>query len=529
MSAFALSLLAGCGGMKGGGAARPDDPKATDALGADVIACDAAPAYSEPLVVDWSSNARLDLEIAMKDGLVPVRYTCDEFRIVKGCRAQGDYIFAGVSRKEDVIEIENAAELAVNFRVNIASLKASLQRGSAIHLAMVMIGKRSSTTSSITPEMLEGDCAAATHVVRASSLGAFSMARGAAGKAQAAAELFGVGGASAGSESSKHALSQDGQLASCADASPSSSNPPEQCQSPIRVELVPITADVSRPRKDDALIDPCPAGFVSSQGKCTQPATAAVRQCDDDDPADCKVQCDAGDLASCYNLARGTKDWHAKHSLWASICDRGFGRACALGSHLYIYADDEERKPTPRELVMGRKMLERGCYELGDGGSCHELGEDLADLQIPLPLPNDPAEAIAAFERGCALGEAQSCDSVAVIYLYRPKLAKVDPSAARRWWNRACDGGLFESCYQLGGLLATGKDGMDKDVDDALRLQTRACDGGYDWACGDVAALLLAGVGGRAPDRSRARQLYARACEAGDDDACAAEKRLAAK
>ncbi len=529
LSALGLALV-GCGGMKGGGAVRPKDPKATDAVGADAISCDAPPAYGEPLVVDWSSGARLDLELAMKEGLVPVRYTCDEFRIVKGCKAQGDYIFAGVSRKEDVVEIENAAELAVNFRVNVASLQGSVGRGSAIHLAMVLVGKRSSTANTITPQMLEGDCAAATHVVRASTLGAFAMASGAAGHAQAAAELFGVGGGSASTGSRKQSLSQDGELESCATASPTASDPPEQCQSPIRVELVPIAAAAaSAPAqtKDTRLPDPCPAGFVSSRGKCTRPQTDAPRQCDGDDPADCRVQCDKGDLASCYNLARATTEWHASTSLYASTCDRGFGRACSVGSMLYLYPDNEERKPTARELESGRKMLESGCYALGDPLSCSVLGEELSHLQAGGPLAIDGPEAIAAFERGCALGDPSSCDSVAIVYLYRPKVAKRDRAAARRWWTRACDGGLTESCEQLAALLVVGKDGMEKDVAGALDLRTRACDTA-DYTCGALAQMIADGVGVR-PDPARARELYARACKAGDDDACPAAKRLAGK
>jgi TPR repeat protein len=529
LCALAL-LVAGCGGMKGGGAARPKDPKATDALGAHAISCDAPPAYSEPLVVDWSSAARLDLELAMQEGLVPVRYTCDEFRIVKGCKVQGDYIFAGVSRKEDVIEIENAAELAVNFRVNVASLQGSVGRGSALHLAMVLVGKRSSTASSITTQMLEGDCAAATHVVRASTLGAFAMASGAAGHAKAAAELFGIGGGSASTESRKQSLSQDGQLESCATASPTASDPPEQCQSPIRVELVPIAAASSTAKvetKDARLADPCPAGFVSSAGKCTRPQTDAPRQCKDDDPADCKVQCDKGDLASCYNLARSIEEWHASTSLYASTCERGFGRACSLGSMLYLYPDNEERKPTAREVETGRKMLESGCYALGDQLSCYSLGEELSHLQAGGPIAIDGPEAIAAFERGCALGDPSSCDAVAIVYLYRPKVAKRDREAARRWWTRACDGGLTESCEQLAALLVVGKDGMEKDVAGALDLRTRACETADD-ACGYLAQMVADGIG-LAPDPARARELFARACKAGDDEACPAARRLAGK
>src|SRR5688572_8202351 len=101
LSSLVLSSLVavqGCAGAKTGDAVRPQDPSAREAIGEKKAECTGKLGYADALVVDWDSAQRLDLEAGMKEGLVPVRYTCDEFRIIKGCKVQGDYAYVGVSK-----------------------------------------------------------------------------------------------------------------------------------------------------------------------------------------------------------------------------------------------------------------------------------------------------------------------------------------------------------------------------------------------------------------------------------------------
>lgn len=95
---LAAVFVASCGGRNAGDAVRPAAPTAREALGEDV-ACRAVGASAEPLIVDWKSNERTDLEVAMKEGVAVVAYDCKTLRLVKGCSVHGEYAFAGVSRR----------------------------------------------------------------------------------------------------------------------------------------------------------------------------------------------------------------------------------------------------------------------------------------------------------------------------------------------------------------------------------------------------------------------------------------------
>jgi hypothetical protein len=81
-------LAAGCGTGGVGKAVRPDDPTAANALGDKPLAtagggggavCSVVPTAVEPLVVDWSSSAQVDLGVAMKNGVALVSYDCKSF------------------------------------------------------------------------------------------------------------------------------------------------------------------------------------------------------------------------------------------------------------------------------------------------------------------------------------------------------------------------------------------------------------------------------------------------------------------
>ena len=83
----------------------------------------------------------------MKGGLAVVSYDCKSLKVLNGCKVEGTYEFAGVSRKEQVVQMTSADELAANLPLSVAKLSAEMQRGKSIDLAIVMVGKRSATRS----------------------------------------------------------------------------------------------------------------------------------------------------------------------------------------------------------------------------------------------------------------------------------------------------------------------------------------------------------------------------------------------
>ena len=60
--------IAGCQAGAAGKAAGPTGPTAAGAMGE--LRCQEGQVRAEPLVVDWGSNDRVDLEVAMRDGVV---------------------------------------------------------------------------------------------------------------------------------------------------------------------------------------------------------------------------------------------------------------------------------------------------------------------------------------------------------------------------------------------------------------------------------------------------------------------------
>lgn len=145
----------GCGTGSVGDALRTEAPTAGEALGesSDGIDCNDV-GNTRPLIVDWTSQSRLDLELAMKEGVAVVHYGCDGFRVLPRCSMPGAYAFVGVSRKEDVIQLTSADELAANLPLSAAKLSAEMSRDSSLDLALVMVGKR--TTSVAGPRVGRG-------------------------------------------------------------------------------------------------------------------------------------------------------------------------------------------------------------------------------------------------------------------------------------------------------------------------------------------------------------------------------------
>ncbi len=299
-----LLALGGCGG-KTADVVRPDAPTATQAMGE--IECAASERATSPLVVDWSSQQRLDLEVAMKSGTVALRYACDDVELLPDCTIPGAYAFVGVSTKQEVLTVASADELQASFPVGAAKLAAEVAGESTLDLAMVLVGKASSPWTAPSRADFPNGCEAATHVVRAATLGAFSLARGSEGRVMTTAEAFSAG-AGASSTSARGSVTTDGDLEACQAASSESSSAPEGCRSSIRLRLEPIADAPAMPLGPPPVpMLACPAGTAMSKGVCL--AGSVPHVCVPDDETDCTTQCEAGNLESCYHLGRLRIDW----------------------------------------------------------------------------------------------------------------------------------------------------------------------------------------------------------------------------
>lgn len=386
------------------------------------------PARADLMVVDWTPEARGDLEVAMKEGIALLAYDCKSAKLVPACSLAGTYGYIGTTKREKKIEMSTNDEIAANLPVSgiswLTEIGGKFGRETGLLAQMVMIGKRSSAKKVAQRGELEGTCTEATHFVRAATVGAFAVASGSKAELGATATLMGKGG-SAGSKSATKLESQDGDMAACDSSTPDAKQPPAQCGAIVRIELEPIGA--APPAKPELAVPSCAPGFVVSDGVCVRPDKP--HQCSPDDAAACKTQCDAGDLGSCATAAALGKDIE----LAKKACEGNVTLGCRVQA----------------ELSKGK-------------------------------------EKIDLLERACAAGDGMGCVDLGVAKLADKKLA----GDAQYAFRRACyGGGEYEGCTQLGMLYVEGKGGMSKNVKLATQFLEKACKEGSQKGCDELKKL----------------------------------------
>jgi TPR repeat protein len=483
---FSASLLASCGTGGVAQSVRPADPTAGSTLGE--AACREGDARVDPLVVDWKPDQRGDLEVAMKEGLAVVSYSCKKgVQILRDCKVEGSYGFLGMTKKEQVVRLENSDEVAANLPTAgiglIGKVGAEMQRGATIDIAMILVGKKRTTPTPVTRDLLKGECEGATHYLRGASVGAFVMETGTKAKVKTAVELFGAGVA-AGSESSKATRNKEGDPSDCAKSSPDSSGPPGQCGAPVRLELGPIkpaaAAAADAPAQPAAAAAPaaadkdvnegCPKGLVFTNGKCAAPESAPAFQCHEGNAAECREQCDKGNAPSCGILAamhvrggEGVERDDAKAApLLKKACDGGHATSCTLLGRL-----TEDGRGTAKDPAAAAALYEKACND-GEALACGGLGSLLLRGE---GVGKDEARAATVLKKACDGGDPRACGELGMLTVAK------DPTAAGPIFRRGCQGGDPVSCNESGRMLETGQGGMGRNDMLAAISYERGCYG----------------------------------------------------
>ena len=104
-------------------------------------------------------------------------------------------------------------------------------------------------------------------------------------------------------------------------------------------------------------------------------------------------------------------------------------RACSLLGGLYIAGEG-----IPKDLEHGRDFSIQGCQR-GDSFGCFNAAV----------VEDDPAKAASFYERGCNLGDGESCHELAKAYQKGAGVAK-DAGRAKDLEKRACELGFAASC-----------------------------------------------------------------------------------
>jgi hypothetical protein len=264
LTVLTAALAIACGG--GNAASRLAEPPEYQPK--DQTKCSVARSQSKPLIVEWPSAERGELEARTRRGVVVVRYRGCELQLLDGCSAPARYEYRTITRKRDRVEIHNEDDLYANLPVGAARLEGKLARNGELDVDMTMVGRWEADTSTIPRASLEGACSGATHVLSALTVGAFTFSAGANAEVGGGGTVLGAG-ASATSASSRETLTQDGDENACAKASTADTVPPESCGAVIRIEMLPLAPAATRasasPSQDGAArpfhSSGAPAGF----------------------------------------------------------------------------------------------------------------------------------------------------------------------------------------------------------------------------------------------------------------------------
>ncbi|HEX7602422.1 MAG TPA: hypothetical protein VF316_12490 [Polyangiaceae bacterium] len=252
----AMATSAGCsGGNAASNLAKPPEfaPKGE-------TKCGVTKSQAEPLIVEWPDAARGKLEAQVHRGLVAVRYEGCEMEVLGQCSAKGSYGYTGLTRKRSRVTMKDADELYANIPVGAARLESKLQKAGELNVAMVIVGRLEADRSSIRADELQGNCAGATHLITAVTIGQFDFFAGADAEVGGGATVMGVG-AGARSASKREMLNEDGEESACMKSSAGDKAPPDGCGALLRIEVVPL-GEAKRAQVE------CPNGTSWNGAKC---------------------------------------------------------------------------------------------------------------------------------------------------------------------------------------------------------------------------------------------------------------------
>ena len=266
-----IGLLGATGVACAGGNAASQLAKSPQFTPSDQTRCAVSKSQVRPLIVEWPSSDRLQLEAKARRSLVAVRYVGCEMEVLDRCTVPGRYRYVGGTRKEDKVEVRDEDELYLNLPVGAARLEGKLQRAGKLTVDMSLVGRWEAERETVHTEELEGDCTGATHFIYGVTVGAFDFYAG--GDAEVGGRA-GVGAVGAGGQSNAHreTLSRDGDSSACAKASTTDTAPPEGCGALIRIEVVQLG--------NAAKVAPtCPEGAQWDGGQCVAKRVVTQVEC----------------------------------------------------------------------------------------------------------------------------------------------------------------------------------------------------------------------------------------------------------
>jgi hypothetical protein len=237
---LAVSATTACGG----GTTAQQALKSPEYTADGQTTCHAASISTSPLIVEWPSAARGDLEAIVEGhkSVAVVHFVGCTMTVLSDCTAPGKVSYLPYrNEKQDQLRITTADDLYANLPVGAAKLEGKLERAGELDVDMTLVGQYEATTGAVTRSDLVGSCEGATHVVERISVGAFDFHTAANANVGAGVKVMGAG-AGGSSAATRDDIARDGRTEACSNAKPTDTDPPENCGALVRLQLLPLGA-----------------------------------------------------------------------------------------------------------------------------------------------------------------------------------------------------------------------------------------------------------------------------------------------
>ena len=168
-----------------------------------------------------------------------------ESDVLTRCRVQTEpYRFVGTSHASQTMTSSTKLDLGVHFPfAGPVNLGAMLEKFGEINVEYHTIGEYKLDVDRVHADDLEGDCAGASHVVVALSVGAFEFFAGDKVGGRVDADVPMAAGASGGAERKHENLDRGGDPLKCGDGARGAQAPLDGCDAIVAIELMAIERD----------------------------------------------------------------------------------------------------------------------------------------------------------------------------------------------------------------------------------------------------------------------------------------------
>jgi hypothetical protein len=140
--------------------------------------CSLAARNESPLLTEWSSAEKANLQARLRSGALAVEFTGCSMRPILGCNPRGSYRWQRTTLSSESIEIRNQDELFAKLPLGALALEGELARSGRLAVRTSVSGQYVLEGSSSADVPDYGDCQAATHLLVGVSIGSFKLHSG---------------------------------------------------------------------------------------------------------------------------------------------------------------------------------------------------------------------------------------------------------------------------------------------------------------------------------------------------------------